>query len=444
MKKLFFFIVSAFIMTVALRAQDISTQDSVKFSHWSVAVNIGANMVDADMIQEFNQVFPNALVRPTAGGSIEYSFSPIFGLGLNYIYLPSASTYETEFSEKYWKTEMHHVSLYASINLLNLFYRNKSSKWNIYFNVGGGLAFYDAEYKDHGPVGDLETVIPLKDGRSGAFPLGLNVEYNISKSFALGLDYKFIGHNKDNIEGDPRGFRGTTNDFIHAGTLGVRWKIGAQNKPHVRNINMSYFERNEGELAKEAMKTAKEAKEAALEAQLTADDLRGRVGVLENRTDRIEPQVNYLSQLLADGPDADGDGVPDHRDREPNTSPNTVVDFWGRTVFSVGGVVEPPAVLFEFDKANIDAEAQQTIRDVAAKLKSDETLLVEVRGYADYIGNVEYNLVLSQRRAERVKEELVRVHGINPERIITNGKGRIIEPRSKYKYNRRCDFFFSR
>jgi outer membrane protein OmpA-like peptidoglycan-associated protein/opacity protein-like surface antigen len=442
MKKLFLFIVSAFIMIGALRAQETSSRDSIKFSHWSVAVNVGANMVDADMLQEFNQIIPNALVKPTIGGSIEYTFNPRFGLGLNYIYLPLASTYEDTY--KYWRTEMHHASLYLSINLLNLFYRNINTKWNIYFNIGGGLAFYDATYHDHK---DTDPIVELTEGRAATFPLGLNFEYNISKSIAIGFDYKFIGHNKDNIEGDPQGYRGTTNDFVHTATIGLRWKIGAQNKPHVRNINMAYFEGccgGDGDLAKEAMQTAKEAKEAALEAQLTADDLKGRVGVLENRVDRIEPQVNYLSQLLADGPDADGDGVPDHRDREPNTPPNTVVDFWGRTVFTVGETAEPTAVFFDFDKVNLDAEAQQTIRNIAARLKADETLLVEIRGYADYIGDVQYNLGLSQRRADRVKDELVKVHGISSDRIVANGKGRIIEPRAKYRYNRRCDFFFSR
>lgn len=440
MKRLSLFIISAFIIMGGLRAQESYQNDSLKFSHWSAAVNVGANMFDGDNLQKYNEIIPNALVKPTVGASLEYSFNPRFGLGLQYMYLPFGG--EVKDTHKKFETEMHHVSLYLSVNLLNLFYRKIDTKWNIYFNIGGGLAFYDATY--HG-LKDTDPDIVLNDGRASTFPLGLNFEYNISKSVAIGLDYKFIGHNKDNLEGDNISSRGTTNDFIHTGTLGLRWKIGAQNKPHTRNINMAYFEGGEdGELAKAAMKTAQEAKDAAVEAQLSADDLKGRVGVLETRVDRIEPQVNYLSQLLADGPDSDGDGVPDHRDREPNTPPNTVVDFWGRTVFSVGGAAEPTAVFFDFDKSNIDAESQQTIRNIAAKLKADETLLVEVRGYADYLGDVEYNLQLSQRRADRVKDELVKVHGINPDRVVANGKGRIVEPRAKYRYNRRCDFFFSR
>ena len=74
----------------------------------------------------------------------------------------------------------------------------------------------------------------------------------------------------------------------------------------------------------------------------------------------------------------------------------------------------------------------------------DSTLLVEVRGYCDYMGKDNYNKKLSIRRAERVKQELVKVWKIDPRRINSNGNGRIITPPIKYRPNRRCDFYFSK
>ena len=69
--------------------------------------------------------------------------------------------------------------------------------------------------------------------------------------------------------------------------------------------------------------------------------------------------------------------------------------------------------------------------------------MVEVCGYADYVGNENYNKDLSLRRADKVKNELINKFNINPLRIISNGKGIVLEPKSAYRLNRRCNFFFS-
>ena len=89
-------------------------------------------------------------------------------------------------------------------------------------------------------------------------------------------------------------------------------------------------------------------------------------------------------------------------------------------------------------------EVLETIGKIAAKLNEDKGLLVEVRGYCDFVGNNPYNEKLSIRRAERVKAEMVKMWSISPDRIIVNGKGKILEPRVKYRPNRRCDLFLSR
>jgi outer membrane protein OmpA-like peptidoglycan-associated protein len=46
-----------------------------------------------------------------------------------------------------------------------------------------------------------------------------------------------------------------------------------------------------------------------------------------------------------------------------------------------------------------------------------------VEGYTDSFGTFEYNLQLSQRRADSVKRYLVQTMGINPAQIQTHGYG---------------------
>jgi outer membrane protein OmpA-like peptidoglycan-associated protein len=103
-----------------------------------------------------------------------------------------------------------------------------------------------------------------------------------------------------------------------------------------------------------------------------------------------------------------------------------------------------PAVYFDFDRIDLDDNSLITISKIAAKMKADPNLYVEVRGYCDYMGNNPYNNLLSQRRSDRVKKELVNIWGIPFDHIISNGKGKALEPKIKYRPNRRCDFFFGK
>ena len=83
------------------------------------------------------------------------------------------------------------------------------------------------------------------------------------------------------------------------------------------------------------------------------------------------------------------------------------------------------------------------IQLVAEKINTDPTLLLEIRGFADNVGNVEYNLKLSQRRAEAVKAVLVKKYRVSGDRIIANGKGKVLDVVGANRMNRRCNFYFS-
>ena len=80
-------------------------------------------------------------------------------------------------------------------------------------------------------------------------------------------------------------------------------------------------------------------------------------------------------------------------------------------------------VLFEFDKAGIQPVFNQRIEAVANFMhKYPETTTV-IEGHTDSKGSDSYNMGLSQRRAEAVKQELVVKYGIAPNRLRTVGYG---------------------
>lgn len=117
--------------------------------------------------------------------------------------------------------------------------------------------------------------------------------------------------------------------------------------------------------------------------------------------------------------DSDGDGVPDDRDQCPDTPPGTRVLTNG---CGVGQSAILQGVNFEFNKAVLTSTARQILRNVAQTLRDSPGFQVEIEGHTDSIGSSSYNLELSQRRADSVKQFLVE-QGASANRLYTRGYG---------------------
>ena len=80
---------------------------------------------------------------------------------------------------------------------------------------------------------------------------------------------------------------------------------------------------------------------------------------------------------------------------------------------------------FAFDSADVLESARSRLDALGLALQSQELLGERyiVSGHTDAAGRYEYNVALSKRRAESVKNYLVTKHGIAPDRIVPVGKG---------------------
>ena len=90
--------------------------------------------------------------------------------------------------------------------------------------------------------------------------------------------------------------------------------------------------------------------------------------------------------------------------------------------------VEPAAgpeggeVLFDFDKSDLTDEGLQELNQLIADLKGADPQSVTVAGHTDTVGTPEYNLGLSERRAQTVATELIK-GGIPASKIGTEALG---------------------
>ncbi len=149
--------------------------------------------------------------------------------------------------------------------------------------------------------------------------------------------------------------------------------------------------------------------------------------------------------------DSDGDGVMDGLDKCPNTPPGRKVDANGCEIDTDGdglvdGVDKCPTVYaktadgcplqpapvpeklvlegvnFDNDKATLRSDAQAILEQAAESLKKWGDVKVEVAGHTDSKASDDYNMKLSQSRAEAVREYLIS-KGVGADRLSAKGYG---------------------
>ena len=91
-------------------------------------------------------------------------------------------------------------------------------------------------------------------------------------------------------------------------------------------------------------------------------------------------------------------------------------------VASAGPAVRNFAVFFDFNRAELTSESRQVIASAVETAKKAGAVRITVTGHADTVGSQSYNQRLSERRAEAVKSEMMRL-GMSAADIGTIGRG---------------------
>ena len=87
------------------------------------------------------------------------------------------------------------------------------------------------------------------------------------------------------------------------------------------------------------------------------------------------------------------------------------------------GKLETSGILFATNSTEIKSDNEGAIKEVAAAMTENPDLKVKIIGHTDAIGKPEANQILSTKRAESVRNMLVKTYKISASRIETEGKG---------------------
>jgi len=187
------------------------------------------------------------------------------------------------------------------------------------------------------------------------------------------------------------------------------------------------------------------------EGESFMEELAGEMGCgFSTSVDKVashEDMVDFVKRVfLTTDADSDGDGAPDSLDKCPDTPIGVEVDESGCPILidsdgdgtfdnidecpdtPVGAIVDDrgcwvvKGVQFDYKKWNVKPQFNSNLDNIEDILRKNSSLNIRIEGHTDDVGSAKYNIDLSSKRAQEIKDYLVG-KGIEPSRITTKGLG---------------------
>ncbi len=378
MKKLGLLFAAA-AMAVSVNAQTVT--ESKTFDNFYIGINGGAQ------VKTTGESWMNNL-NSNAGLRIGRWFTPVFGLAAE------GNVYFNDHCKHYMpqsKTLARYmnVGLIGTVNLSNWFagYKGEPRLFEVVpvFGFGWGHTFGTA-------AGDNEKELNALTSKAG-----IDFTFNLGKAKAW------------QVYVEPS----------------MNWALNGNGYEGVAyNINQSAFQLNAGIVYK--------FKNSNGSHNFTIAQLRD-----QNEIDGLNSQINSLRGDLNDK-----DAQLSAKDKQIKDLQNALDECNKKPKYVKPATATnlQPTVLFRQGKAVVDKSQMPNIELIAQYMKNHQDAKVEIKGYASPEGNKDFNQALSQKRADAVKNVLVKKYKIAADRLTTKGMGATDKLFKQVEFNRVSTF----
>ncbi len=436
------------------------------FNTWSVGINAGPTIFSGDLSDDvlngdnFTTDFGYGLnvtknISHTFGLQAQFMMATLKGQAEKGNPVTGGNFFSFEGNVKYLG------SLRGVFTLGNISYQKRQNKLHLYLAAGVGLGSFKAKYRNATTEGGLSGVpwIEQDDLSATVIEGAAGLKYRLGKKVDLHLEYAYYHSNSDLLDAFRVPASGT--DAFSYINLGLTYTFGkkSQSMEWVNPMETIYSDMNDMKDKMDALTGDKDKDGVAdifdkdnntpegvkVYGDGTAVDTDGD-GIPDSKD--ADPFSTKGAVVDATGKevDTDGDGVPDSRDLEPNTPPGQLVNFQGKNIIITSSSTSMaaaywPSVYFGLNSAKIMSGSNSAIATVAMTLKNNPDLKVTITGNADKTGSEKVNTELGQKRADAVKDALVKQYGIDAARLSTATKGESDPLNMKTNsVNRRVDF----
>ena len=378
MKKLGLLFAAA-AMAVSVNAQTVT--ESKTFDNFYIGINGGAQ------VKTTGESWMNNL-NSNAGLRIGRWFTPVFGLAAE------GNVYFNDHCKHYMpqsKTLARYmnVGLIGTVNLSNWFagYKGEPRLFEVVpvFGFGWGHTFGTA-------AGDNEKELNALTSKAG-----IDFTFNLGKAKAWqvyvepSMNWSLNGYGYDGVAYD-------INQSAFQLNAGIVYKFKNSNGSH--NFTIAQL-RDQNEID-------------GLNSQINS--LRGDLNDKDAQLSAKDKQIKDLQNAL------------DECNKKPKyVKPATATNL-------------QPTVLFRQGKAVVDKSQMPNIELIAQYMKNHPEANIEIKGYASPEGPKELNQKLSEKRAEAVKNVLVKKYKIAANRLTTKGMGATDKLFKQVEFNRVSTF----
>lgn len=367
------------LFAAAAMAVSVNAQtvtESKTFDNFYIGINGGAQ------VKTTGESWMNNL-NSNAGLRIGRWFTPVFGLAAE------GNVYFNDHC-KHFMPQSKTVARYMNVGLIGT------------VNLSNWFAGYKGEPR-------LFEVVPVY-GFGWGHTFGTDENYNVLTSKA-GIDFTFnLGKAKAwQVYVEPS----------------MNWSLNGYGYEGVAyNINKSAFQLNAGIVYK--------FKNSNGSHNFTIAQLRD-----QNEIDGLNSQINSLRSDLNDK-----DAQLSAKDKQIKDLQNALDECNKKPKYVKPATATnlQPTVLFRQGKAVVDNSQMPNIELIAQYMKNHPEAKVEIKGYASPEGNKDFNQALSQKRADAVKNVLVKKYKIAADRLTTKGMGATDKLFKQVEFNRVSTF----
>ena len=379
MKKLGLLFAAA-AMAVSVNAQTVT--ESKTFDNFYIGINGGAQ------VKTTGESWMNNL-NSNAGLRIGRWFTPVFGLAAEGNVYFNDHCGEHGFPQSKTVARYMNVGLIGTVNLSNWFagYKGEPRLFEVVpvFGFGWGHTFGTA-------AGDNEKELNALTSKAG-----IDFTFNLGKAKA----WQVYVEPSMNWSLNGYGYEGVAYDINKSAfqlNAGIVYKFKNSNGSHNFTI-------------------------AQLRDQNEIDGLNSQINSLRGDLNNKDAQLSAKDKQIKDLQNA-----LDECNKKPKyVKPATATNL-------------QPTVLFRQGKAVVDKSQMPNIELIAQYMKNHADAKVEIKGYASPEGNKDFNQALSQKRADAVKNVLVKKYKIAADRLTTKGMGATDKLFKQVEFNRVSTF----
>ncbi|MCY7357066.1 MAG: OmpA family protein, partial [Rudanella sp.] len=262
------------------------------------------------------------------------------------------------------------------------------------------------------------------------------VHYEVSRRFDVGLDFRVNHVNTERLDAtiggvtssvfDRTGSRGSfdgtdlkqgesAKDKFGYGAIVLTYKLGAAPARVRKENNKFQYDNRAGKYHLRWTDPKLFEKPPVVVSMAQIDSV-----AKANRPGDIDPRLIM---------DTDRDGVSDYFDKQPQTPSGSVVSGSGESIdFDQYVTVALPQmacaeifanIQFDTDKAEVKPQYYETLDRVVALMNKTQCRL-QLSGHADQRASDRYNMALSRRRVEAVRQYMIRAGLTEPSRLLTD------------------------